>query len=497
MRSTLSHELVEQIRYRTREGMKTAARKGKATTRLCYGYRLGQQRDANGDRIRGLREIEPAEAEIVRWIFEQYANGVSPAAIAQSLNARGVPAPQHKYWRDDSIRGDGKRQTGILRNELYVGRIIWNKQNYRKNPETERRTARLNDKSDWVVTKVPAMRIVSDELWARVKERQLTTLENFSRTTTNRLNRTHRPSYLLSGMLECAECGGSYAIMAKERYGCSNHRNKLPVDGLGGTCCTNQKTILRKNLEDRVLSCLPAAFFGMGVFNDIATEVRRNLAASIRNQPDERQQMSGALKAAEQEQRQIIQQISDRAAEGRPRLAALDDMLDRIEERRAGLEARLNQAPEVEDFGGRIRKLKAEVSPEAVELVINSAFYYMREHADTETKQSFINLVRQFVQKVVIGKTPGHQPASLEVHGRIASILAAMEAATIMEKQFEALKRRDYLEKLRAGELDEEAKRKKLLEAYAEELSVKRLEWQNIQVSVVAGAGFEPAAFRL
>ncbi len=52
MRSTLSHELVEQIRYRTWEGMKTVARKGKATTRLCYGYRLGQQRDANGDRIR-------------------------------------------------------------------------------------------------------------------------------------------------------------------------------------------------------------------------------------------------------------------------------------------------------------------------------------------------------------------------------------------------------------------------------------------------------------
>ncbi|MBB4351023.1 recombinase family protein [Aliirhizobium cellulosilyticum] len=202
MRSTLSHELVEQIRYRTREGMKTAARKGKATTRVSYGYRLGQQRDANGDRIKGLREIEPAEAEIVRWIFEQYADGVSPAAITQNLNARAVPAPQHKYWR-----GDGKRQTGILHNELYIGRITWNKQNYRKSPETEHRTARLNDKSNWVVTEVPAMPIVSDELWARVKERQLTALDNFSRTTTNRLNRTHRPSYLLSGMLECAEYG--------------------------------------------------------------------------------------------------------------------------------------------------------------------------------------------------------------------------------------------------------------------------------------------------
>jgi hypothetical protein len=45
--------------------------------------------------------------------------------------------------------------------------------------------------------------------------------------------------------------------------------------------------------------------------------------------------------------------------------------------------------------------------------------------------------------------------------------------------------------------IDTEHKKKKLLEAYAEELSVKRLEWSNIQVSVVAGAGFEPAAFRL
>jgi len=124
-----------------------------------------------------------------------------------------------------------------------------------------------------------------------------------------------------------------------------------------------------------------------------------------------------------QEQRQIIQQISDRAAEGRQGLAALDAMLYRIEERRAGLEARLNHAPEVEDFGGRIRKLKAEVSPEAVELIINSAFYYMPEHADTETKQPFINILCQCIRKVVMVKTPGHQPAYLKVHGRIAGIL--------------------------------------------------------------------------
>nr|WP_186363412.1 hypothetical protein [Rhizobium sp. ACO-34A] len=71
------------------------------------------------------------------------------------------------------------------------------------------------------------------------------------------------------------------------------------------------------------------------------------------------------------------------------------------------------------------------------------------------------------------------------MHGRIASILAAMEAATILEKQFEALKQHDYLARFRAGELDTAQKQKKLLDAYAEELCVKRLEWSNIQVSLV------------
>ncbi|WP_329959107.1 recombinase family protein [Shinella sumterensis] len=77
---------------------------------------------------------------------------------------------QHQREQGEGDRPvEADRQTGILHNELYVGRIVWNKQNYRKNPETERRTARLNDKSDWVVTEVPSMRIVSDELWACVK----------------------------------------------------------------------------------------------------------------------------------------------------------------------------------------------------------------------------------------------------------------------------------------------------------------------------------------
>nr|CAD6438030.1 recombinase family protein [Rhizobium sp. Q54] len=66
LRAALSHEMVEQIRYRTREGMKTAVGKGKAATCLAYGYVLSQQRDANGDRIKGLRiSIQPRQRSCV------------------------------------------------------------------------------------------------------------------------------------------------------------------------------------------------------------------------------------------------------------------------------------------------------------------------------------------------------------------------------------------------------------------------------------------------
>ena len=106
-------------------------------------------------------------------------------------------------------------------------------------------------------------------------------------------------------------------------------------------------------------------------------------------------------------------------------------------------------------------------------------------------------IVRSLVQKVVIGKTAGHQPATLEVHGQIASILAQMDVLDIMERRFVAEVHTDFIEKLEAGEIETTEKQKKLLDSYEEELRRKYPEWRNLQISLVAGAGFEPAAFRL
>lgn len=193
LRAALSHELVEQIRYRTREGMKIAVTKGKAATRLSYGYVLSQQRDANGDRIRGLRDIDPVKAEIIRRIFRLYADGMSRQDIASLLNSEGLEGPDGIAWRDTAVRGWKSRGTGILNNESYIGRIVWNKQQCRKNPGTERRTARLNDRSEWIVKEVPSIRIVGDELWKAARARDEEVAAQYHSGATNRLNATQRP----------------------------------------------------------------------------------------------------------------------------------------------------------------------------------------------------------------------------------------------------------------------------------------------------------------
>ena len=64
----------------------------------------------------------------------------------------------------------------------------------------------------------------------------------------NSLNEAHRPRFLLSGLLRCGCCQGSYAIIGRDRYACSTRKQK-------GTCY-NRVTITRQEIEARVLDGL-------------------------------------------------------------------------------------------------------------------------------------------------------------------------------------------------------------------------------------------------
>lgn len=69
----------------------------------------------------GVIKIEPAEAEIVRYIYESFLEGVTPADIARELTAQGISTPMNlSVWGTGTIRG-------ILSNEKYCGDCLFQK----------------------------------------------------------------------------------------------------------------------------------------------------------------------------------------------------------------------------------------------------------------------------------------------------------------------------------------------------------------------------------
>ncbi len=93
----------------------------------------------------------------------------SECAIARDLNHDGVPSPRGGQWNASTINGNRARRNGILHNELYAGNVVWNRQSFRKDPETGKRVARVNPREDWITVEVPELRIIDTETWDRVQ----------------------------------------------------------------------------------------------------------------------------------------------------------------------------------------------------------------------------------------------------------------------------------------------------------------------------------------
>ncbi|MFW7269907.1 recombinase family protein [Gluconacetobacter sp. Hr-1-5] len=252
LKGTMNALFLKDLAAKTHRGLRGRVEDGKSGGGLCYGYKVIKKLDARGEPIRGDREIDPNEATVIRRIFRDFAAGVGPRAIARTLNDEGILGPNGKPWIDTTIRGHAQRGTGIVNNELYVGRLIWNRLRYIKDPSTGKRVSRPNPPDAWITTEVPELRIVDDALWQAVRNRQakiaaqyVNVIAAVRTSAANRMNGMRRPKSLFSGMIFCGVCGGTYSLREKDRYACSNR--------VTNRSCHNPATILRSDLEERVL----------------------------------------------------------------------------------------------------------------------------------------------------------------------------------------------------------------------------------------------------
>ncbi len=269
LKGTMNALFLKDLADKTRRGQRGRVEKGKAGGGLCYGYDVVRAMGVDGQHTTGERRVNEAEAEIIRRIFREYAGGSSSRRIALDLNAAGIAGPQGRAWGASTIHGNVQRRNGVLNNELYVGRLIWNRQRFLKDPDTGKRIARPNPEAEWVMQDVPELRIVNDALWRVVRERQASLQMTPREMAANPLVERRRPKHLFAGLTRCGCCGGGYAMISKDLLGCASARNK-------GTC-DNRLNIRRDALEASVLNGLRQHLIEPVLFGEFCAEFTREV----------------------------------------------------------------------------------------------------------------------------------------------------------------------------------------------------------------------------
>lgn len=195
---------IEELASKTHRGLEGRALKGLNTGGRCYGYE-GVDVDSvvGADGVPAKqRQIIESEAAMIRRIFQMYADGLSLKMITKTLNRERIPPPRRRRGRDFQTWCPSAIRE-MLRRDLYIGRIVWNRRQYLKVPHTNKRVSRERPRSEWLLVDMPELRIVDQSLWERVQKRIASVAEQYSYP--NRPGLVHRAStspHLLTGFLK-------------------------------------------------------------------------------------------------------------------------------------------------------------------------------------------------------------------------------------------------------------------------------------------------------
>ncbi|WP_149758642.1 recombinase family protein [Roseivivax sediminis] len=446
---TFAQLFLEELSHKTRRGLVGRVEAGKNTGGRAYGYRSEALPLRNGKSDGSVMLIDPEEAAIVRRIFEEYAAGKSPRQIAADLNAAAVPAPRGRgegsgHWKANTIYGHRARGTGILNNELYIGRHVWNRQRYSKHPETGRRVSKPNPPEEWLTTEKPDLRIIDEALWDKVKARQdlidssRTRAEADGKAAAGASQSARRRKYLLSGLLCCGQCGGNLTVAgkgARRRYYCANAKEK------GEAVCTGMPGLAETDAAEAILGGLRERLMQ-------EKEYEQFLASYLARK-----------RAEEQESGKVLQRHDARIREVEKEHANLV---------RAVKEGRFSNVliEQLEMADGQLKALQAErdaLIPAPIALPEDLPALY-RDHVE--------DLVGTLTDEAVAG------PAADELHTLLDTVVVSWDD----EASLHTLEIRG-----------------KLLEllSFGDSKKAATLSGAACSLKLVAGVGFEPTTFRL
>ena len=415
-RGLMDAQFRKDLGAKVKRGQRGTISQKRAAAGIAYGYRKANRLDDKGELIRGLRAIDDDQAEIVRRIFREFAAGQSPRAIAERLNADGVPAVQPRsgsssFWRASTIYGDRKRKNGILQNRLYIGQLVFNRTRKVYDPRTRKPLIRANPENEWLVEDVPELRIVSDEDWEAVQA-MLGHVQARSGPA------ARRPKHMLSGIAQCGVCGGAYTVLSGNRWGCSRRREG------GDAACHNNRIISTARLEKRVLSGLQRQMLDPALIEIYIREYHHEHARRSKELTRE----SERLKKRHREAVAKVERLVEAVANGADQFAEIRDVLTKARTERDELADQLDQIEQLPvvalhptiaaDYRTQVEKLNAALAE------------------NPEARLEAIPKLRSLIDRVLLYPADEAKGVTIEVTGRLNSMLDLAVGKAPSEKRY-------------------------------------------------------------
>ncbi|MCK5275678.1 MAG: recombinase family protein, partial [Alphaproteobacteria bacterium] len=397
LKGTMNALFLKDLAAKTRRGQRGRVEAGKIPGGNSYGYRIVRRMQEDGSVTTGEREIDPDQAAVICRIFQEYAQGLAPRRIAGRLNAEGIPGPRGGQWNASTINGSRQRRNGILNNELYLGRITYNRQRFVKDPETGNRVSRPNPEHEWITKEVPHLRVIDAETWDTVQaiKARYSSYEGNKRQTKKRL---------LTGLVKCGCCGGSLTIVNRERYYCSAKRER-------GTCGSTVG-IKAAALEDRVLTGLKDILLGSEeLVETFVDEFKAELARLRKHRGTLERQTWKELHKVNTAIKRCLTFITE--GDGDPGIVR--DELHKLEARKQDLERTLSASHE---------ERTVEFHPNTAELYRKKVAELQSLLTDETTRSQAMEVIRSMVERIEVHEGQERGKPDVILVGALAQILA-------------------------------------------------------------------------
>ena len=292
-----------------------------------------------------------------------------------------------------------------------------------------------------IAREIPELRIIDQQLWEEVQARlaEVRTASGADNPNRPRYWEHRRPQHMLTGKVFCGCCGGAMTNIGRDYLACSAARRQ-------GTC-SNERGIKRDDLDKLILGGLRTRLMEPEL---VATFVTEFTAEWNRLQAE-----ASAHEGAKRRELDVVRRKLDGlidAIAGGLRASGLQQKLDELEARKSELEGALQATP---PSAPRLHPKLAEVYRQRVE--------HLQTALGGPDGSAALETLRSLIERVVLHPAPqGERGFEIELVGEVAAMVALGA---------------DHKDRSRPETAGHDPFRS--------------------SIKVVAGAGFEPATFRL